>query len=225
MGYPELLLMELPEDSPLRRSVETIQKSGQKAAAIVQDLLTLARRGVKNTEVLNLNDIISDFILSPEFEKIKNFHSNIELKFQLADNLLNIEGSPVHLTKSIMNLVSNASEAMPEGGELLIKTSNQYIDRPISGYDRVREGDYAVVVVSDKGIGISNDDMDRIFEPFFTKKAMGRSGTGLGMTVVWGTVKDHGGYIDVKSVKDRGTTFTLWIPIGSESDHEQVIDS
>jgi CheY-like chemotaxis protein len=112
-----------------------------------------------------------------------------------------------------MNLVSNAAEAMPEGGEISISTENQYIDRPVTGYDHVEEGDYVVLKVSDTGVGISKKDMDRIFEPFYTKKVMGRSGTGLGMTVVWGTVKDHNGYIDVKSAKGKGTTFTLYFPV------------
>jgi CheY-like chemotaxis protein len=112
-----------------------------------------------------------------------------------------------------MNLVSNAAEAMPEGGEISISTENQYIDRPITGYDHVEEGDYSVLRVSDTGVGISKMDRERIFEPFYTKKVMGRSGTGLGMTVVWGTVKDHNGYIDIKSTKGKGTTFTLYFPV------------
>jgi CheY-like chemotaxis protein len=111
-----------------------------------------------------------------------------------------------------MNLVSNAAEAMPDGGSILLSTENRYIDQPISGYDDVEEGDYVVLTLSDSGIGISAADQKRIFEPFYTKKVMGRSGTGLGMAVVWGTVKDHKGYIDVESVEGRGTTFTLYFP-------------
>jgi len=91
-------------------------------------------------------------------------------------------------------------------------TENRDIERPIRGYDDVKEGDYAVLSVSDTGIGISSEDMKRIFEPFYTKKMMGRSGTGLGMTVIWGTVKDHKGYIDVQSAEGKGTTFTLYFP-------------
>jgi CheY-like chemotaxis protein len=109
-----------------------------------------------------------------------------------------------------MNLISNAAEAMPEGGNLIVSTENRYIDRPIKGYDDVREGDYVVLTISDTGTGIASDDLDKIFEPFYTKKKMGRSGTGLGMAVVWGTVKDHNGYIDVQSTEGKGTTFTLY---------------
>ena len=127
-----------------------------------------------------------------------------------------------------MNLVINAAEAMPEGGEILISTENRYIDQPIRGYDYIEEGDYVVLRVSDTGAGISTEDMERIFEPFYTKKAMGISGTGLGMAVVWGTVKDHRGYIDIQSTEGKarpprlspaerddggqGTTFTLYFP-------------
>ena len=113
---------------------------------------------------------------------------------------------------TFVNLVSNAAEAMSKGGKLSISTENRYIDSPVSGYDDVAEGDYVVLEVSDSGKGISPEYMNRIFEPFFTKKKMGRSGTGLGMSVVWGTVKDHNGYIDVKSEVGEGTTFSLFFP-------------
>jgi CheY-like chemotaxis protein len=112
-----------------------------------------------------------------------------------------------------MNLVSNAAEAMPEGGKISISTENQYIDRPVTDYDHVKEGDYVVLRVSDTGVGLSKKDRERIFEPFYTQKVMGRSGTGLGMTVVWGTVKDHNGYIDIQSTKGKGTTLTLYFPV------------
>ncbi len=112
-----------------------------------------------------------------------------------------------------MNLVSNAAEAMPYGREIFISTENRYIDKPIRGYDHIKEGDYFILTVSDTGVGISPDDMERIFDPFYTKKVMGRSGTGLGMAVVWGTVKDHKGYIDIQSTEGEGTTFTLYFPV------------
>jgi PAS domain S-box-containing protein len=226
VSYPELLLLQLPEDSPLRKSILTIQKSGEKAAAVVQDLLTLARRGVVTTEVVNINDVTAEYLESPEHEKLLSYHPGIHLETHLATDALNILGSSTHLSKTVMNLVSNAAEAMPEGGKLTISTENRYIDRPVRGYDDVKEGDYVVLTISDTGTGISPDDMDKIFEPFYTKKKMGRSGTGLGMAVVWGTVKDHNGYIDVQSIEGearpprlrardggQGTTFTLYFPV------------
>jgi PAS domain S-box-containing protein len=217
VSYPDLLLMDLPGDSPFVEPLTTIQQSGIKAAAIVQDLLTLARRGVSISEVVNLNNIITEYLDSPEFEKIKTFHPGLKITRALEPELLNISGSPVHLSKTIMNLVSNAAEAMPDGGTISISTQNRYLDNPIAGQDEIEEGDYVLIEVSDTGIGISPEDKDRIFEPFYTKKIMGRSGTGLGMAVVWGTVKDHKGYIDLKSTEGEGTTFTLYYPVTREA--------
>ncbi len=213
VSYPELLLMKLPEDSPLRKPILTIQKSGQKAAAIVQDLLTLARRGVSTTEVVGLNNIISDYLKSPEYNKLRSFNADITLETKLETNLLNIMGSSVHVYKTIMNLVSNAAESMPDGGEIFISTENHYLDMPVKGYEHIKEGDYVVFSISDTGTGIAPEDIEKIFEPFYTNKKMGRSGTGLGMAVVWGTVKDHNGYIDIQSRQLKGTTVKLYFPV------------
>jgi PAS domain S-box-containing protein len=212
VSYPELMLMDLPEDSPLRPAVMTIQKSGQRAAAIVQDMLTLARRGVPVTEVVDINNVIQEYLKSPEHKSLLALHPDVRVQADLGKDVMNLVGSDMHIAKSVMNLVSNAFEAMPDGGELRISTRNQYVDRLIRQYDTVKEGDYVILEVSDTGIGISGDDQERIFEPFYTKKKMGRSGTGLGMAVVWGTVKDHNGYIELESRQGVGTTFQLYFP-------------
>jgi len=217
VGYPDLLLMQIPKDSPLRESILSIKGSGKRAAAIVQDLLTLARRGVGITEVVNLNDIILEYLKSPEHEKLKFYHPGVEIETNIESDFLNISGSSVHLTKTVMNLVSNAAEAMPAGGKIFISAENRYIDRLINGYDNIKEGDYITLMVSDTGTGISKKDLERIFEPFYSKKVMGRSGTGLGMAVVWSTVKDHKGYIDVQSTVGKGSTFTLYFPASREN--------
>ncbi len=205
VGYAELLLNDLDESSPMRDNLLAIMDGGQRAAAIVQDLLTLTRRGVAGRKVFNLNRLILDFKKSPEWEKLLSYHPAVQIKTDLEPDLLNLSGSSVHLEKTLFNLVSNACEAMPKGGALTIKTSNQYLDQTIQGYDHIREGDYVVLSVADTGEGISATDLKRIFEPFYTKKIMGRSGTGLGLAVVWGTVKDHKGYIDVQSEEGKGT--------------------
>lgn len=212
VSYPELLLMEIPEDNPLRKPVLTIKKSGEKAAAIVQDLLDLARRGVACNEVVNLNSIILEYLMSPEYEKMKTYHPDVRVETDLDTNLFNVQGSSIHMGKAVMNLVSNAVEAMPMGGEIYLATENRHLDSPLSQNEAARPGDYVVFTVSDTGIGIPPEDIKRIFEPFYTKKNMGRSGTGLGMAVVWGTVKDHKGFIDIQSTEGKGTTFTLYIP-------------
>jgi PAS domain S-box-containing protein len=217
VGYSELLIEKIPIESPLRRYVSNIQQSGEKAAAIIQDLLTLARRGVAVSEVIDLNKIVTDYCEAPEFENLKAHHPLVVFKTRVEKDLLNIQGSPVHLSKTLMNLVSNAAEAISGRGEVVIRTENRYLDRPIIGYDDMREGDFVILTVSDTGRGIAASDVGKIFEPFYTKKVMGRSGTGLGLAVVWGTVKDHRGYIDVRSEEGKGSTFTLYFPVTREA--------
>lgn len=213
VGYPELLLMDIPEGSEMRVIVETIKKSGEKAAAIVEDMLTLARRGVAITDVIELNRVVQDYLNSPELAKLKSFHPRVTIIMDLAPALFNIVGSPLHLGKTIMNLVTNAAEAMPQGGEIVLSTKNCYLDRPKHGFEMVPEGEYVQLRVADTGVGISARDLERIFDPFYTRKKMGRSGTGLGMAVVWGTVKDHSGFIDTRSIEGQGTVFDLYFPI------------
>lgn len=222
--YPELLLMDIPENNPLWKSVLTIQESGQKAAAIVQDLLTLARRGVAVTEVVNLNDIVAAFMNSPECKKIGEYHPDVQFEMNICQELLNISGSPVHLSKCLMNLISNAAEAMPNGGKIVVSTSNQRLPSLKKGYEDIRKGKYAVLSITDSGIGMSPEEMTRIFEPFYTKKKMGRSGTGLGMAVVWGTIKDHSGYIDVQSMEGKGSRFDLYFPGTRKSIVEKKVE-
>ncbi|MHC1725089.1 MAG: ATP-binding protein [Syntrophobacteraceae bacterium] len=223
VGYSEMLLNDFNDSSSVKSDATEILKAAQRATGIVQDLLTLTRRGVQSRKVLNLNRIIMDCKKTPEFANVLSYHSNIEMETNLEPDLLNLSGSSIHLGKSFMNLISNAAEAMPNGGKLTIKTANYYLDRPISGYDEVREGDYVVLSVSDTGEGIPAGDLKRIFEPFYTKKVMGRSGTGLGLAVVWGAVKDHLGYINVESEEGKGTTFTLYFPVSREEiSQEQV---
>jgi signal transduction histidine kinase/CheY-like chemotaxis protein len=217
VGYSEMLLDDVDESSSLRHGLKNIMTGGQRAAAIVDDLLTLARRGVPGRSILNLNKIIADCKKSPEFESLSYQHPSVKIKTDIDPDLLNISGSSVHLGKSLYNLISNASEAMAKGGTATIKTRNQYLDKPIQGYDKIREGDYVVLSVSDTGEGIQEADLKRIFEPFYTKKVMGRSGTGLGLAVVWGTVKDHHGYINVESEEGKGSTFTLYFPVTREA--------
>jgi signal transduction histidine kinase/ActR/RegA family two-component response regulator len=218
VSYPDLILADLPPDSPLNKSVNAIRESGQKAAAIVQDLLTLARRGVTQTQVLHLNeDVIRDCMTSPEMAALRADYPDIWFETRLADGLLHIRGSAVHLKKTVMNLVVNAAEAQPEGGTIVIASENRYVDRPIQGYDQVKEGDYVLLRVEDQGVGIAPEDLERIFEPFYTKKVMGRSGTGLGMAVVWGAVQDHRGYINVRSVPGEGSAFELYFPVTREA--------
>ncbi|MGB7971861.1 MAG: PAS domain S-box protein [Candidatus Deferrimicrobiaceae bacterium] len=225
VGYAELLLHKEGKSSAIRGQLEAMMKGGQRAAAIVQDLLTLARRGVLGRDVVNLNRIIADLPKLPEFEGLTSYHPSVQIRHDLEPGLPNISGSSVHLSKTLFNLVSNGCEAMPKGGIVTIRTASQYLDKPIEGYDAVHKGNYVVLSVSDTGEGIPEADLKRIFEPFYTKKIMGRSGTGLGLAVAWGTVKDHDGYINVHSEEGKGSTFTLYFPTTGEkitAEHESV---
>ncbi len=212
VSYPELLLMKIPADSPLKKPLETIKNSGEKAAAIVSDLLTLARKGLPEQKIVNLNRIIQDYLNSPEHLNLLVHHPGVKIKTGLDDSLLNLNASPVHLFKIMINLVSNAAEAMIDGGTIHILTQNTYLDSPLPGYPAAREGEYVKLQIIDEGMGILPEDRERIFEPFFTKKKAGRSGSGLGMTLVWGAVQDHGGYIDVQSAPEKGTVVTIHLP-------------
>ena len=212
VSYPDLLLHDIEEDSSLREPLLTIKKSGERAAEIVQDLLTLARRSVTVKKVFNLNQIVDDFITSPEYKKIIDNQRNIEIEMKITEGILNVVGSYSHISKALTNLVSNAADALPAGGMITISTRDCYIDKPYTGFEIIPEGEYAILEVSDTGIGMPQSDLDKIFEPFYTKKVLGRSGTGLGMSVVWGAVKDHDGYIDVITKEGSGTTFVLYYP-------------
>lgn len=216
VGYSELLLGRIEESSPVKTYAEKIMEASERAAAVIQDMLTLARRGVQTRHTVNLNTVIIDFLKTPEFLHITMRHPEVEIKTHLDAKPLHILGSTAQLSKTIMNLVSNAAEAMPRGGGLTIKTANQYLDRPVTGYDEMNEGEYVVLSVIDSGEGISQNDIRHIFEPFYTRKVMGKSGTGLGLSVVWGTVKDHNGYINVESKEGVGTTFSLYFPVTRE---------
>jgi PAS domain S-box-containing protein len=217
VSYPELLMMELPEESPMREALGLIKSSGQKAVTIVQDLLTMARRSVVQMEVLDINALIDDFLSSPEHRKQRHYHPAAALHCELADDLPPVKGSRVHLTKTLMNLVSNALEALPSGdGSITVATSKRCLHGQEEGLAGPPPGNYAVLEVRDTGIGIDETDRERIFEPFFTKKGLGRSGTGLGMAVVWGTVQDHGGHIEVSSAPGKGTRVTIYLPATDE---------
>jgi PAS domain S-box-containing protein len=212
VGYPDLILMDLPANSPLRKPIEIIKDSGNLAAAVVSDLLTVTRGVAIGEEILNINSIIKEYIRSAEHDKLETTNPGITFIFQLDPSLLNTECSSSHIKKSLLNLVTNATEAIQDSGTVVISTTNRYLDKSLQGSEDVRQGEYAVLTVCDNGLGLSTEDLDRIFEPFYTKKILGRSGTGLGLAVVWNTVQNHGGYVNVLC-DENGTIFELYFPI------------
>jgi C4-dicarboxylate-specific signal transduction histidine kinase len=213
--YPDFLLMNETIDDETRSALKTIKRSGEQAAAIVNDLVTIARGVAVSTQPVLLDDVVEEYMASPQFERLKHFHPWVTVETDLAGEGVAVTGSQVHLRKVVMNLVSNATEAIAEestGGVVAVKTSFRYVDRPFGGDTGVIEGEYSVLTVTDNGPGIPAQELQRIFEPFYTKKVMGRSGTGLGLTVVWNTVQDHAGFIDVQS-SEQGTRFDLYFPV------------
>jgi signal transduction histidine kinase/CheY-like chemotaxis protein len=222
VSYPDLLLHKLSPESDMRGPLENIRRAGNRAAVIVQDLLTLARRGITVKEKMRLNSIINDHLQSPEFINLQKNFPGVKVETRLAADLQLLSGSPVHLEKAVMNLLVNSFEAIVGKGTVLLITENRYVDAPIKGYDTTIPGKYVVLTISDSGTGIPQDKLARIFEPFYSSKIMGRSGTGLGMTVVWSTVKDHGGYLDVQSSPENGTTITVFLP-SLEDDQDQPL--
>ncbi len=215
-SYTELLQKKIPAGDPLRTYTDNILKSAEKGAATIHDLLTQSRRGVLAPVVFNTNSIIADFAQSPLFAKVQADHPQVTFRIYLAPHSLHVKGSPLHLEKVVMNLLMNGAEAISGPGEVTIRTESRYLDKPVQRYDSVKEGEYVVLTVSDTGGGIGSEDREKIFEPFYTKKVMGWSGTGLGLTIVRDMVKDHNGYIDVESELGRGTTFTLFFPLTGE---------
>ena len=211
VSYPELLLLQLSPDSPLRRPLNVIRESGQRAAAVVSDLLTVARGVASTREIANLNTLIIEYLASPEQCEIQSSHHRVTCREDLDPSIAHISCSPIHIKKCILNLMINAMDAIQEEGDVTISTCNRKITGGEINSTEVPAGDYVVLTLADTGHGIQDEDLPHIFEPFYTKKIMGKSGTGLGLAVVWSSMQDHGGSITVETGKD-GTAFHLFFP-------------
>jgi two-component system cell cycle sensor histidine kinase/response regulator CckA len=211
--YPEVLLMEEGLSPRMRQGLSIIKDSGQKASCVVSDLLTISRGANREMEVLNINSVIERYLEAADFDKIKATYQPVQIEVVLAPALRNIKGSYLHIEKVIMNLVVNGAQeaAQREAGQVTISTANHTVEDSMAEGADLPCGDYVVLSVADNGSGIPEKYREKIFDPFFTKKAMGRSGTGLGLTVVWNTVQDHQGNIRVVSNK-KGSRFELFFP-------------
>lgn len=211
INYPELMLIDLPDDSPLRRPLQAIRKSGMQAAAVVSDLLTVARGVAAVKVVIDPRSLIREYLDSPEFYQLSAFNPQLLVNTNFSADIHRISCSPVHVKKCLMNLVTNAFEAINGKGTITIAATNRFITVKSDEGVPLTAGEYAVITVRDNGPGILAKDLKHIFEPFYTKKTMGRSGTGLGLAVVWNTMKDHDGTVTVTSDKN-GTIFDLHFP-------------
>ncbi len=219
---PQLLLLDIEQDSPLRDSLLTIQQSGENAAVIVQDMLTIAGNKLAMEKVLDPVALTKSFIVSPESLKLKETHPGIRIQLHLKDGTNNIIASPVHLSQALMNLVKNGADAINGKGEIVIEVKNTTLPSSTSHYEAIPPGDYVCFSVKDFGQGIPPEKIPLIFEPFYTKKELGRRGTGLGMVIVWNTVKEHKGYIDIISSVGSGTDVRMYLPITLEEQQESV---
>lgn len=213
VGYSDLLLSKMEADSPYRKQIKRIGKAAQDAADVIQDLLTLARRGRYEMVPTNLNEVISDYLESPSFQQLAERRDDVELTVMLEKSVPYIMGSAPHLAKTVMNLIVNSYDAMSAGGELVVRTEVRMLQELLSGNRRIPPDAYLLLRVKDTGAGISAEDLEKIFEPYYSKKKMGTSGSGLGLAVVYGIVKDHKGYYDIFSAPGQGTEFVLYFPV------------
>lgn len=209
VSYPELLLIKLPEESDLRRPLEMIQTSGKRAAAVVDDLLTVARGVASVKSVEDMNSIVTLYMQSPEFIEIQKVHPDITFSFALDPQELVISCSTVHVQKCITNLVANGAESINGAGEVKLSTKRILYSGAEQSEDASKSDTHIVFTVSDSGSGILPEDVEHVFEPFYTKKKLGKSsGTGLGLAVVWNTMQDHDGTVKVVT-DDFGCHFSL----------------
>lgn len=210
--FPELLLLQMPANAKYREDISRIKKAGQQAAAVVTDLLTIARGSTSKMEDISLNKILEEYQKSLEYQHQLRTYPKITIEINLDPALTTTRLSPVHVTKCITNLVRNGIEAIDCCGTISIHSTNRYISEAMNSYDLIPPGLYATITVADTGKGIPEQDLPYIFDPFYSRKQLGRSGTGLGLTVVMHTMRDHCGYIDLKS-NENGTVFELFFPI------------
>ena len=219
VALPDLILAELTGLDPdgqahdMRADLATIKTAALRASQTIKDLLTLGRQGRVRKEPLDLNAVMSNCIAESAALVASDLEQEVKLLSHLPHKPLPVLGSEAHLVRAISNLIRNGIEAIEGVGQLSIRAWEARLTEAVDGFERIEPGDYAVVSISDTGKGIPQDDVGRIFEPFFSTKILGdSSGTGLGLAIVHGVVKEHGGYVDVTSVRGQGTTFTLYFP-------------
>jgi two-component system, cell cycle sensor histidine kinase and response regulator CckA len=208
IGYSEALQESIAADNPLREAIDEIQKAGQRAATLTQQLLAFSRKQVLEPKILDLNTIIVD--MQKMLRRL--IGEDIELKFNLPPDLGNVKADRGQVEQVILNLAVNARDAMLRGGELRVETENARLgEEDVMRYRYVNPGRYVMLRVTDTGTGMDAETQSHIFEPFFTTKEKGK-GTGLGLATVYGVVKQSGGYIWVDSEPGNGTTFRVYLP-------------
>ena len=208
LGWAEIGLEETEPETRLHRHFDKVRHQAVRAAALTRQLLAFARRQILEPRNMDLNQSVSETLSLLE----KVIGGNIEIKINLAPNLMLVRADPTQLDQVFMNLCINARDAMPEGGRLIIETGEAEFDEKYCAvHTQARPGHYVMLAVTDTGTGMDAATLDRIFEPFFTTKELGK-GTGLGLATVYGVVSQHGGFVTVHSKLNVGTTFRVYLP-------------
>jgi PAS domain S-box-containing protein len=212
-GYSDVVLSALPPGSPHRDALVAIHEAGGRAAALTSQLLAFSRKAIVEPKVLDLNEVIGQ---SARLLR-RLVGEDVLLTTSLASNLHPVKADPTQLEQVVMNLAVNARDAMPRGGRLTVETRNLTLRAgEAEAYPDLPAGRYVQLAVSDTGCGMTDGVKARIFEPFFTTKEQGK-GTGLGLAMVYGAVKTHGGHVSVYSEVGVGTTFKILLPATAES--------
>jgi signal transduction histidine kinase/DNA-binding LacI/PurR family transcriptional regulator/ActR/RegA family two-component response regulator len=207
------------DDTDMRQDLRTIKAGALRAAETIKDLMTLGRRGQTDHALVELNRAVTAAVLDVHSQTLSLGTPQAELSIRTHPEPLAVLGAEAQLMRAVGNLVRNAVEATGAQGTVAVETKPVHLLDPLSAYETIPPGDYAVVVVSDTGEGIPPEHVSRVFEPFFTTKRLHRaSGSGLGLSIVHSVVKDHGGYLDVVSQVGRGTTFSLYLPNATPSE-------
>jgi len=208
MGHSQILLGEMGLHHPLRSKIAEMQKAGDRAAALIRQLLTFSRKQPAEPKVLNLNTVVIDF----ENMLRRLIGEDVELALTTSADDLRVKADPAQLEQILMNLIINARDAMPKGGRLTIETASSQLDAsPMYHVTPLVPGAYVRLSVSDTGCGMPPEVQAHIFEPFFTTKEEGK-GTGLGLSTVFGIVTQNGGGLDVTSKVGQGTRFDVYLP-------------
>jgi len=213
IAYPDMIRGELPNGHPALSFIDDMETAATKIAEINQQLLTLGRRGHYSQSPLNINSIINQSI-----RDFRNLPKTVIISTDLAPDLFNILGGSAQLHRAVMNLITNAIDAVGSAGTIEIKSENCYVDDTVVSYGKIPRGEYVCITITDSGVGIPDDIAGRIFDPFFTTKTTERTrGSGLGLSVVDAVVRDHGGFTDMKTQFGKGTSFYLYFPIVRQS--------
>jgi PAS domain S-box-containing protein len=216
VSYPELLLSQMKKSDRFYSEIARIQEAGKRAAAVVADLVLLARGGATSFKVESINEIILSHLSSIEHRERLAKYPNVLIQTNLQQDLWNTPCSHLHIHKILLNLIGNALEAVKGSGLIRISTGNCQYSHPERLERNAGNRNYVKITICDNGPGIPPHDVDHIFDPFYSTKKKGKSGTGLGLSIVWNTVQQHNGWVEVKD-NNPGAIFEVYLPATTES--------